>query len=206
MRERLREVTTEAIIHAAEEVFAESGLHAAHMGDIASRAGVAVGTLYNHFKDREALLTGVIDARRAELFQRLDEVLQKEAARPFPEQLAAFLRAFLGTFEEHRRFMNILMQGESGRYHTLFPAAGKLPSEAMKAVYERVEKLIRRGVQKKALKPRGAEFFPSLLMGMMRGLLMHTLYSADDPSRAAPTQHVDRLVEFFLEGAGTGSK
>ena len=45
---------------AAEDVFAEAGLAKAHVEDIARRAGVAVGTLYNYYKDRDALLAAVL--------------------------------------------------------------------------------------------------------------------------------------------------
>src|SRR3569832_253067 len=62
LRERHRSTTIETVLAAAEQVFADQGLHAAHMGEIASRAGVSVGTLYNHFKDREALLAGLLQA------------------------------------------------------------------------------------------------------------------------------------------------
>ena len=66
LRARIRETTEQAILAAAEEVFADAGLHAAHMGTIAARAGVSVGTLYNHFEDREALLAGLLLARHQE--------------------------------------------------------------------------------------------------------------------------------------------
>ena len=49
LRERHRSTTIETVLAAAEQIFADQRLHAAHMGDIASRAGVSVGTLYNLF-------------------------------------------------------------------------------------------------------------------------------------------------------------
>src|ERR1700742_1618626 len=87
LRERHRSTTIETVLAAAEQVFADQGLHAAHMGDIAARAGVSVGTLYNHFKDREALLAGLMEARRAEMLSQLDEALQAAASRSAVEQL-----------------------------------------------------------------------------------------------------------------------
>ena len=72
LRQRFREATSRAVLEAAEQVFAEDGLHGASMSRIAERAGVAVGTLYNHFKDREALFNALLDQRRAELLDELD--------------------------------------------------------------------------------------------------------------------------------------
>ena len=60
LRHRLREETVSAILEAAEHEFASDGLHAARMERIAARAGVAVGTLYNHFDDREALVLALV--------------------------------------------------------------------------------------------------------------------------------------------------
>src|ERR1051326_4369570 len=86
LRDRFRDQTEGAIMAAAEEVFARHGLHAAHMDAIARQAGVAVGTLYNYFTDREALLGALLDARRKELVGRLDEHLAPLAERRFEEQ------------------------------------------------------------------------------------------------------------------------
>src|SRR5438477_203996 len=95
LRERLKGETQRAILEAAEEVFGESGLSGARMEDIAGRAGVSVGTLYNHFKDRDALLKDLIVARREELLARLDGVLRPEAAEMFPSFLMALLKGTL---------------------------------------------------------------------------------------------------------------
>ena len=83
------------MLTAAEDVFADSGLHAAHMSEIAERAGVAVGTLYNHFADREALLAGLIDARYAEMLAQMDAALRSNVGRPFRERLRALVVAML---------------------------------------------------------------------------------------------------------------
>src|SRR5581483_1999770 len=112
LRSRLREEAGQAMIAAAEAVFAERGLSGASMGEIAARAGVAVGTLYNHFEDREALLAGLLDARRIELLSRIDRGLKETAGRPFREQLRTLLANLLEHKQAHRKFFQILLQGE----------------------------------------------------------------------------------------------
>src|ERR1700753_3286720 len=49
------------IIDSAGQLFAERPYHEVRMDDIAARAGVAKGTLYLHFKDKEALYLALID-------------------------------------------------------------------------------------------------------------------------------------------------
>ena len=108
LRERLKGETQRAILEAAEEVFGESGLSGARMEDIAGRAGVSVGTLYNHFKDRDALLKDLIVARREELLARLDAVLASTEKEGFGSQLEQFVRAVLEQFDSHKALLAII--------------------------------------------------------------------------------------------------
>src|SRR5512138_2950295 len=98
LRDRLREETSRAILAAAEEVFAQDGLQA-RMERIAAQAGVAVGTLYNHFEDRAALVRSLVLSRRQALLGRLDAAIAAAEAAPVEQQL----RAFFAAVEEHAR-------------------------------------------------------------------------------------------------------
>ena len=49
------------ILDAAVAVFAEKGFHVARVADIASRAGVADGTVYLYFKNKEEILMSAIN-------------------------------------------------------------------------------------------------------------------------------------------------
>ncbi len=50
------------IIEAAFEVFAERGLHAATLADIANRAGLTLSGLHWHFKNKDELVAGVAES------------------------------------------------------------------------------------------------------------------------------------------------
>jgi AcrR family transcriptional regulator len=201
LRERIRETTVQAIMEAAEEVFADQGLHAAHMGDIAARAGVAVGTLYNHFQDREALLVGLLDLRGRELLARIDAQLAARQGRPVREKLLAFLGSVLEHKQNHRRFFQILLQGEVGRYHLTFPAAAHKPTATMKEVFSRVERLIKQGVQRKEIRADAADLAPILFVGMVRALSIHGILAGGAPGEL-PDQ-AERMIDLFLGGVGS---
>ena len=62
----------EALLAAAEEVFADQGADAP-LEVVARRAGVGRGTLYRHFPDREALAVAVYERRLAGLEQLATE-------------------------------------------------------------------------------------------------------------------------------------
>ncbi len=68
----------EAIIAAATEVFVANGFAATRIEDIAMRAGVAKGTVYLNFADKEALFEGAVKARLLPIAARLSAALQQE--------------------------------------------------------------------------------------------------------------------------------
>jgi AcrR family transcriptional regulator len=72
----------ELILQAAREMSA-SGCGELHMGEIAARAGVGVGTVYRHFPDKGALV-GVLLRERFDLFgTRLRKAVADETVEPF---------------------------------------------------------------------------------------------------------------------------
>jgi TetR/AcrR family fatty acid metabolism transcriptional regulator len=112
------------ILDAAIEVIAENGYFQARVTDIAARAGVADGTIYLYFKNKEQVLMAAIDSAfaaflvraRAELFrtpepaQRLRRLAQlhletlganRSLAIVFQTELRQSAK-FLGQFSHHR--------------------------------------------------------------------------------------------------------
>ena len=53
--------TAERILDAAEDLFAERGYTATSLGDVADRVGIRSPSLYNHFRNKEALYTAVLE-------------------------------------------------------------------------------------------------------------------------------------------------
>src|SRR5438105_9068856 len=61
----------QAIIEAALDEFVARGFAATRLDDVAKRAGVAKGTIYLHFKDKEALFQELIRTALVPLIDRL---------------------------------------------------------------------------------------------------------------------------------------
>lgn len=194
-------MTTDAILSAAEKVFAREGLHAAKMEAIAAEAGVAVGTLYNHFHDRQALFDSLIEARRSELVSRMDLALAESEGERFEVQLRALVTALAQHLEEHQPFLTILMEGEASHNCRTFPVAIAKPRHTMEQIYERLQELVGRGLASNELRRDDSEVFPTILMGLLRGAMMRRLFHsrANEP---AMTELVEPFVRFFLTGAG----
>ena len=72
-------VRRDAILDAALTVFAERGFEAARLDDVAAQAGVAKGTLYLYFKDKEALFRELVELNRLNLRRAQAEAIDVEA-------------------------------------------------------------------------------------------------------------------------------
>jgi AcrR family transcriptional regulator len=187
----------QAILDAAERALAEEGIHAAKMETIAARAGVAVGTVYNYFTDRDALLAALLAARKESVISALDAALAAHHGEEWNEQFERFLHAMFAHVQEHRRFFAVLFQGELSR---LGATNDSHPRNTMKAIYERIEKLVRRGIRAGVLRSDDAAIYPVTLLGMWRGMVMFELLQESDTDLTTLTKPLARV---FLKGAGT---
>lgn len=71
-----------ALLDAAAEEFAERGFTAATTTNVAARAGVPVGSLYQWFPDKDALLYGLADRHLEDGSSVVLEALERAAAAP----------------------------------------------------------------------------------------------------------------------------
>jgi AcrR family transcriptional regulator len=197
LRERVRREIASTIANAAEEVFAAEGLHAAHVEHIARKAGVAVGTLYNYYKDRDALLGALLRTRREALFAELDAAERAARDRPIREQLLAFVGAKVHFLAAHRTFFRILFEGELSRMQSTYPTATDEHARSLRGFFDRVELLIQRGVRSGELRGGNAELDAWLLGGMLRSVSVREFRE----NKACQPKDIEHLVDVFLAGA-----
>ncbi len=70
------------ILQAAVKVFARKGYFAARVSDIASKAGVADGTIYLYFKGKEDILVRLFDQVMAEQAEEMGKAVRALASAP----------------------------------------------------------------------------------------------------------------------------
>ena len=88
-------------------VIARKGMASATMQDIAEEAGVAKGTIYLYFRDRDELVEKTFERAISELHRRIDEALATDAG--FEVKLRAVLSAEILFFQEHREFFRLYL-------------------------------------------------------------------------------------------------
>ena len=107
-RDEARALFRDGIVDAAEAVFAEKGVQGARMQDIAARARIAVGTVYNHFDEKEDILHAVLEERTAGLLREL--AARGDDPSDFAQRLTTRLGRMLGFIEAHRAFYVVALE------------------------------------------------------------------------------------------------
>ncbi|HEX7291646.1 MAG TPA: TetR/AcrR family transcriptional regulator [Conexibacter sp.] len=72
-REATKAQNRRAILDAAQEIFTEMGYGAASIRDVVRRSGLAAGTFYNYFPDKQSVFQAVLEEHTTELRRRLRE-------------------------------------------------------------------------------------------------------------------------------------
>lgn len=101
----LPQIRVQEVQAAALRVITRKGIAGATMQEIADEAGVAKGTLYLYFKDRDDLVERTADHAFSQLTDRLDETLP--GIPDFRGKLMALVRTEIAFFDEHREFFRI---------------------------------------------------------------------------------------------------
>ena len=195
LRDRLRVLTSQAILDAAEVVFATQGLQAARMEDVAARAGVAVGTLYNYFKDRESLVASLHAWRHQQMIELFEQSLAAGETQPFEAQLLGVVRLLLSHFDQHRAFFVVLMQSEAEVGRREMTCARRAAVLELRGCFDRV---VERGVASGALRREDAEIFPSAIFALLQCAMMQCHFS---DSATPVADQAAALVRLFLDGA-----
>lgn len=191
-----------AILESAERVFAERGFHGARIQDIAEQARIAVGTVYNHFEQKE-------DVLRALLEERTDALLEALAASPAdPEDFEAKLGARLGRMlrylDRHREFY--LIANEHGLLSKTTASSAKVLGKKSVRHVERFRAafgaLVDDGVEAGVVDPLERSRLIWFLGGLVRSFALGSLESGETSAEA----EVPLIVRFFLSGAGRAGR
>jgi AcrR family transcriptional regulator len=162
---KLREVRATLIMDAAEEVFVEKGYHDASMDEIAARAGVAKGTLYQHFPGKEDLVFALFE-RSLALFEQAVE----QAAAVADLTARARLERILHYVYVDLSGVHALLQLHSQNVDLRTSLRGKKAQlqDRLEKCKEQLRKIIEDG------KAEGI-FDPTLSTGLMLGAFLNAL-------------------------------
>jgi AcrR family transcriptional regulator len=187
MRRTVRETVRVAILDAAEELIARHGLHDAALVQIAKRAGVAVGTLYNYFTDRDALIRALFESRRATLRPRLLAAIDAGRDLAFEPRLRRFVRDLFEAFESHRSFLKLAIENEH-----LKPSRSTMPQDLAAGVRD----IVAAGVREGAIRVDNADLLTLAITATIKSVMVHRIRAGGELVGDAGA-----IVDFVLDGA-----
>ena len=93
--------TVSAILEGVAQVLESDGFEKMTTTRVAERAGTSVGTLYQYFPSKEALLVAVVEARMAQIDLALSVIFELPATAPLAEHVRVMITALIT--EKRRR-------------------------------------------------------------------------------------------------------
>jgi AcrR family transcriptional regulator len=139
---RAEALNRKRILRAAAALFSRRGFHGTSTRDIARKAGVSLGNIYNHFPDKERLFSDLLDDCEAEYFRPEQPLMRVFRESRFPDNIAAIGEATRETVERFPLYMRLiyvdmvefnarhtsrLFSRTRERYARLFDAPDKAP-------------------------------------------------------------------------------
>jgi TetR/AcrR family transcriptional regulator len=106
-KEREKQRNTQAILQAAEKVFADKGFNKTKMSDIAEVSEFSVGYLYNLWQGKDELYLDVLNSKIEEFFSSLTE--QYHQSDNALEKINIMIDTHFLFFEMHRDFFRIYL-------------------------------------------------------------------------------------------------
>jgi AcrR family transcriptional regulator len=182
LRKEAKALYRNAILTAAEIVFSERGFHAARIQDIAARARIAVGTVYNHFETKEDVLAALFEEHATEFADALEP--QSSDPRGFEASLRVRVRRLLSYIDQHRVFF--VFVADIGAF------AGK--QRAIERLRKAFRSIVDAGISAGALKHASPEIL-TRFFGMT--VKAYSMSEIDGPL----VDHADEVVDLFLRGA-----
>jgi AcrR family transcriptional regulator len=105
--EVVQEFRIQSIQEATMRVIARKGMAAATMQEIAGEAGVAKGTIYLYFRDRDELVEKTFESAMAHLMVQIDTAMEQDV--PFETKIREIIAAQLAFFRENREFFRLYL-------------------------------------------------------------------------------------------------
>jgi AcrR family transcriptional regulator len=181
----------EAILAAALDEFSSRGFEAARLEDVARRAGVAKGTIYLYFRDKESLFQELVRAMLTPLVGTIEALGQADL--PLAALADRIVELFVReVYETRRKDVVRLMITEGRRFPKL---AEFYYREVLSRILAAVRSLLRRAAARGEV-PEGLAEFPQIIAAPgLIAIIWSGLFERFEPLdvRKMMKTHVDLL-------------
>jgi len=182
------------ILEAATRLIEQRDIKSLTTNAIALKAGVSIGTLYQYFADKDAILRALVDHEMAGIAKRVSEELHSPPPTVRGERVRRVMRAVLGSYGGRHRAHQLLLEyslsrGTTGQLAPFFAALVEILS---------TQGVTRPGGGKKVLSEADAFVLTHAIAGVLRGFVAS---AAGRVSTRNIETSLARLVVGFVEEA-----
>jgi len=174
------------LLETAAAVLAEFGYEAATMTEIANRAGASIGTVYQYFPNKEALVQALRKQYVAEMVHRWEQFEEATGTMTVAEMAHHIVELTAGFVNEHPAYYAVVDA----------PVKYRRSPQERQRLREGIAKTFRS--RKRGLSPETAFRMANVALQILKS--MHALYSDAGPQeRQALVKEYKRAVAAYLE-------
>lgn len=181
------------ILKAAIKVFAKNGFYATRVSEIAKAAGVADGTIYLYFKNKDDVLITIFEDGIQQLLSILREVASSD--EPFDARITRVVELQLGLLEDQRDLAEVITVNLRQSSSLLKQYAAPLFMEYIDVIAGLIRDGQNRGAFRDDLNPR---VVARSLFGALDAILLTWALGEADP--ASLRKAAGHCASLFLEG------
>jgi len=179
------------ISQAAVRVFSREGFHRARMKSIAQEAGVAVGTIYNYFKDKDDLLLSVFEDGIRIRMDFLGEL--GNTSLPIRDQIQHLLESHFAQIREQQELAELIL---FERFHRGSRLRDRILS-LQKLIIDQIADFIAAGVSQGWVRPCHPKIVAQALFDLVQTMTACWVFSSpddeDDVFASAPKELADLI-------------
>ena len=184
------------ILEAAVKVFARQGFHQSTVSQIAKEAGVADGTIYLYFKNKDDILVQFFSFRAKQVFESFREEVAR--AETSSDKLRNLVRRHLAEFQRDRDGA-VVYQVETHQNSRLAEVQIK---ELSKMYRDLISEIVEQGQQEGTIrKDLYVGLVKRFIIGAVDEVINTWLHSNGEYDLVSMA---DPLVELFIKGIGHG--
>jgi TetR/AcrR family transcriptional regulator, fatty acid metabolism regulator protein len=180
-----------AILDASIKIIAQHGYHRAKISSIAEQAGIATGSVYLYFKNKEAILLTIFDQLWVGLTDNLRSTVKQTDIDP-SKKLDLVIDHFFDIFIKNPSLASVFVNEQ---HHLIKEKRGNV-AKHYNDFLDLAEEIIREGVQRKIFNPEvDIKLFRQFITGGLRSVLSHW----SQQSHSLQLQRVRQNVKFFIK-------
>lgn len=205
-RDRERQVRRQAMLEAAQAVFAEKGYANATLDEVAHRAEFGKGTLYNYFEGgKEEILFAIFDTLYDDFSRLIEQAFAHAEGRPFRTIFHDFVQACFTFFVERQdQFLLLVKEAQRMVFSEEHNKASYFQRQSERVVDVLVPPL-EAAMARGELRPFPARGVAHTVFGNIKGYHMHICLQAchkdgTPPLELNPAQAADFITTMLLDG------